>query len=80
MAGRVVTSNKLRIGYFAQHQVDELFVDETPLDHIRSLRREKRLHAARHLGICIGAEQLDAAGRLSGDSGFLLPQRLMPIC
>ena len=40
MAGRVVTSNKLRIGYFAQHQVDELFVDETPLDHIRRLEHD----------------------------------------
>ena len=45
MAGRVVTSNKLRIGYFAQHQVDELFIDETPLDHIRRLRPEKHLHS-----------------------------------
>ena len=26
MGGRVTTSSKLRVGYFAQHQVDELFV------------------------------------------------------
>ncbi|MDE3029636.1 MAG: ABC-F family ATP-binding cassette domain-containing protein, partial [Paracoccaceae bacterium] len=30
-AGHITRSNKLRIGYFAQHQVDELFIDETPL-------------------------------------------------
>jgi len=38
MAGRMTRSPKLRIGYFAQHQVDELYVDETPLDHLRRLR------------------------------------------
>ncbi|MEE2861390.1 MAG: ABC-F family ATP-binding cassette domain-containing protein [Pseudomonadota bacterium] len=38
MAGKVTKSNKLRVGYFAQHQVDELHLDETPLDHVRSVR------------------------------------------
>jgi ATP-binding cassette subfamily F protein 3 len=36
--GRVTRSSKLRIGYFAQHQVDELHIDETPLQHIMRLR------------------------------------------
>jgi ATPase subunit of ABC transporter with duplicated ATPase domains len=31
LEGKVTSSSKLRIGYFAQHQVDELHVDETPL-------------------------------------------------
>ena len=34
MSGNMHTSNKLRIGYFAQHQVDELFLDETPIQHV----------------------------------------------
>lgn len=34
MSGNMHTSNKLRIGYFAQHQVDELFLDETPIQHL----------------------------------------------
>ena len=38
MAGQITRSSKLRVGYFAQHQVDELELDETPLDHIRRLR------------------------------------------
>ncbi|MFN3526533.1 MAG: ABC-F family ATP-binding cassette domain-containing protein [Paracoccus sp. (in: a-proteobacteria)] len=38
MTGKVTQSNKLRVGYFAQHQVDELSLDETPLDHIRAVR------------------------------------------
>ena len=69
MAGRVVTSNKLRIGYFAQHQVDELFIDETPLDHIRRLRPKKTPAQLRAImgGFGIGAEQADTeVGRLSG--------------
>ncbi|QIR84661.1 ABC-F family ATP-binding cassette domain-containing protein [Paracoccus sp. AK26] len=38
MEGKLTRSSKLRIGYFAQHQVDELDLAETPLDHIRRLR------------------------------------------
>jgi ATP-binding cassette, subfamily F, member 3 len=30
-AGKITRASKLRIGYFAQHQVDELHADETPL-------------------------------------------------
>ena len=41
MEGRVTRSSKLRIGYFAQHQVDELELDETPLDHVRRLRPDE---------------------------------------
>ncbi|MHA3978566.1 ABC-F family ATP-binding cassette domain-containing protein [Halovulum sp. GXIMD14794] len=39
--GTVTTSTKLRIGYFAQHQVDELHLDETPLQHLRRERPEE---------------------------------------
>jgi len=38
MAGRLRATPKLRIGYFAQHQGDELLAGETPLDHVRRLR------------------------------------------
>ncbi len=38
MEGRIARSSKLRVGYFAQHQVDELELHETPLDHVRRLR------------------------------------------
>jgi len=33
--GIVRRAGKLRVGYFAQHQVDELELDDTPLDHVR---------------------------------------------
>ena len=36
-AGATVASSKLRVGYFAQHQIEELVADETPLQHMQSL-------------------------------------------
>ena len=41
MAGRRRATPKLRIGYFAQHQADELVAGETPIDHIRRLRPDE---------------------------------------
>ncbi len=38
MAGRKIAASRLRIGYFAQHQLDELHAGETPLQHVRRLR------------------------------------------
>ena len=40
MTGGRKASTKLRIGYFAQHQTDELVPSETPLDHLRHRRPE----------------------------------------
>jgi ATP-binding cassette subfamily F protein 3 len=69
MGGRLTRSSKLRIGYFAQHQLDELHADETPLDHVRRLRPMEappRLRA-RLAGFGLGADQADTlVGRLSG--------------
>jgi ATP-binding cassette, subfamily F, member 3 len=69
MAGKMVSSSKLRIGYFAQHQVDELHIDETPLQHIMRLRPaegQPRLRA-RLAGFGLMADQAETVvGRLSG--------------
>ena len=68
-SGRLVTHNKLRIGYFAQHQVDELHLDETPLQHLQSERPDHspaRLRAVL-AGFGLGPDQVDTVvGRLSG--------------
>ncbi len=40
MTGSLRASSKLKIGYFAQHQLDELTLGETPIDHIRRHRRD----------------------------------------
>jgi ATP-binding cassette subfamily F protein 3 len=37
MSGAVAASGKLRVGYFAQHQIEELVADETPLQHMQRL-------------------------------------------
>jgi len=34
-SGRMLRGNKLRVGYFAQHQTDELTMAETPIDHMQ---------------------------------------------
>ena len=36
-AGHVTRAEKLAVGYFAQHQVDELDIDASPYDHVRRL-------------------------------------------
>ncbi len=69
MDGRITSSSKLRIGYFAQHQVDELHLDESPLDHIR---RERPNDAppklrARLASFGLGADQAETlVAKLSG--------------
>ncbi len=67
--GKLSRSSKLRIGYFAQHQVDELHLDETPLQHIMRLRPaegQPKLRA-RLAGFGLMADQADTVvARLSG--------------
>ncbi|UZD92175.1 ABC-F family ATP-binding cassette domain-containing protein [Cognatishimia activa] len=69
MGGKYAKSNKLKIGFFAQHQVDELYVDETPIQHLmreRGHEGQARIRA-RLAGFGLGAAQADTeVGRLSG--------------
>ena len=69
MAGKLTRSSKLRIGYFAQHQVDELHIDETPLQHLQRERptfMQSRLRA-QLAGFGLGPDQAETpVGRLSG--------------
>ena len=67
--GKAVNSNKLRIGFFAQHQVDELIINETPLQHMITARpgvMQSKLRA-QLAGFGLGPDQADTeVGRLSG--------------
>jgi ATP-binding cassette subfamily F protein 3 len=67
--GKLTRSNKLRIGYFAQHQVDELHLDETPLQHVQRVypsEMQARLRA-RLAGFGLMADQADTVvAKLSG--------------
>jgi ATP-binding cassette subfamily F protein 3 len=69
MSGKVKRSNKLRIGYFAQHQIEDLFPEETPIEHVRRRRPDEgpaRLRA-RLSGFGLQAAQAETpAARLSG--------------
>ncbi|WP_433989006.1 putative ABC transporter ATP-binding protein YheS (plasmid) [Pseudoseohaeicola sp. NH-UV-7] len=69
MGGKMISSNKLRIGFFAQHQVEELRVDETPLQHLlreRAAEGQSKLRA-RLASFGLGPDQADTeVGRLSG--------------
>lgn len=69
LGGRITRSRKLRVGYFAQHQLEELHADETPLEHLRRVLPEEqppRLRA-RLAGFGLTADQADTiTGRLSG--------------
>jgi len=69
MGGRMTTSGKLRVGFFAQHQVDELHIDETPLQHLQRERPNEgqaKLRA-RLAGFGLGADQAETeVARLSG--------------
>ncbi|MEM6489389.1 MAG: ABC-F family ATP-binding cassette domain-containing protein [Pseudomonadota bacterium] len=58
LAGERRAPGKLRVGYFAQHQADELVAGETPLDHIRRARPEREPAKLRAIlaGAGIGAE------------------------
>ncbi|MDD9979293.1 MAG: ABC-F family ATP-binding cassette domain-containing protein [Boseongicola sp.] len=69
LSGKMTTARKLRVGYFAQHQLDELNADETPLEHIRRERPDDAPSKLRSrlAGFGIGAEQADTtAAKLSG--------------
>ncbi len=67
--GTMQASSKLRIGFFAQHQVDELRVEETPLQHLLRERPEEgqaRLRARLASFGLMAAQAETEVGRLSG--------------
>ena len=45
MAGELVRARGLKVGFFAQHQIEDLVPEETPLQHIQT-RRPERARAA----------------------------------
>ncbi len=69
MDGRKITASKLRIGYFAQHQVDELHIDETPLQHLQRQRPDtppSKLRAQLAGFGLLAAQAETVVGKLSG--------------
>lgn len=69
MEGSIHKSGKLRVGYFAQHQTDELNMDDTPLGHMaRALGNPPESKVRAHLGrFGFGVEHANTkVGKLSG--------------
>ncbi|MEM6941029.1 MAG: ABC-F family ATP-binding cassette domain-containing protein [Pseudomonadota bacterium] len=69
MNGKAVKAKKLRVGFFAQHQVEELIVADTPLQHLSAARPgvEPSKLRAQLAGFGLGPEQAETeVGRLSG--------------
>ncbi|PIE07277.1 MAG: glycosyl transferase family 1 [Rhodobacterales bacterium] len=69
MSGKLQRSSRLRIGYFAQHQMDVLRGNETPLEMLRRLRplEGPPKWRARLSGFGLNADQADTLiGKLSG--------------
>lgn len=61
MAGTIKRSGKLKIGFFTQHQMDELGTDETPLTHMGRLlpRQVPSQHRARLARFGFDADMVD---------------------
>ncbi len=69
MGGEIVRSGKLRVGYFAQHQAEELDLDATPvIEMSRKLPKELPERLRAHLGR-FGFSQIRAETRVGDLSG-----------
>ncbi|MEL6961347.1 MAG: ABC-F family ATP-binding cassette domain-containing protein [Pseudomonadota bacterium] len=69
MQGEIVRPPKLDVGYFAQHQIEDLTPAETSIDHLARLLPEKRTeHLRAHLGrFGLGQDRAELqVGKLSG--------------
>ncbi|NQV98105.1 MAG: ABC-F family ATP-binding cassette domain-containing protein [Rhodospirillales bacterium] len=82
MAGTLRKSSKLRIGYFAQHQTDELIVEQTPYDHAaRAMPMATVSKVRAHLGSFgfSGDKANTVCGNLSGGEKARLLFALMSL-
>jgi ATP-binding cassette subfamily F protein 3 len=69
MSGKMVRANKLDVGFFAQHQVDELDADGTPYSHVAERMRgaaEAKIRGRTALIGFSGPRADTPIGRLSG--------------
>ena len=76
MDGQVRRSGKLKVGYFAQHQQDELDLDATAIDHMARLRPKEtetqwRSHVAR-FGLAQERAETEVGALSGGEKARLL--------
>ena len=69
MDGAMTASGKMKVGYFTQYQVEELDTDDTPLEHMTRLMKDKTPGAVRaqlgRFGFS-GDKAITKVGKLSG--------------
>ncbi len=63
--GEIALAQDIRLGYFAQHQLEQLHLDQTPLEHLRDLDKETREQELRNYlgGFNFCGERIDEAVR-----------------
>ncbi len=69
MGGKQFRNNRLKVGYFAQHQEDELVEHETPIDHMQRALPNATLQQVRSQLARFGLDADRASNRISGCSG-----------
>ena len=69
MGGKQFRNNRLKVGYFAQHQEDELIEHETPIDHMQRALPNATLQQVRSQLARFGLDSDRASNRISGCSG-----------
>ena len=69
MAGKMTRANRLQVGYFAQHQIDELEPDATVYDHVAERMRGEPELKIRGRAAMIGFSGARASTRVEALSG-----------
>jgi ATP-binding cassette subfamily F protein 3 len=83
MSGQMIRPQKLEVGYFAQHQLDELSADDSAYEHLRRLMPDAPEAQVRARAGAIGFPQALAdrpAGELSGGEKARLLLGLATFC
>ncbi len=80
MAGREFRSPKLKVGYFAQHQTDELDMEGTPLSHMQEAMPKATATQCRSQLARFGLDVERATTRISACSGGEKARLLLALC
>ncbi|MFC7475853.1 ABC-F family ATP-binding cassette domain-containing protein [Dankookia sp. GCM10030260] len=80
MGGTQFRSPKLKVGYFAQHQTDELDMDGTPLSHMQAVMPAATVTQCRSQLARFGLDVERATTRISACSGGEKARLLLALC
>ena len=80
MGGREFRSPKLKVGYFAQHQTDELDMEGTPLSHMQAAMPKATVTQCRSQLARFGLDVERATTRISACSGGEKARLLLALC